>query len=163
MTNEKVRVTVCGAAGTVTGSKYLVESGSSKLLVDCGMFQGLKELRLRNWKKPPFDPASISAVVLTHAHIDHTGYLPVLVKYGFKGDVFCTAATKDLLGLILPDAAHLQEEEARFANKWETSKHVPAEPLFTEVDARNALKLVKIIEFDNGLGFDNIEIGRYSE
>ena len=148
MAKEKVRVTVCGAAETVTGSKYLIESGNSKLLVDCGMFQGLKDLRLRNWKKPPFDPASISAVVLTHAHIDHTGYLPVLVKLGFKGNVFCTDATKELLGLVLPDAAHLQEEEARFANKWKTSKHDPAEPLFAEADARNALKLVKTIDFD---------------
>jgi len=101
-----------GAAGTVTGSKYLLEHDRRRVLVDCGLFQGIKELRLRNWEPLPLDPGSLDAVVLTHAHIDHTGALPRLVKAGFKGPVFSTPATRDLAGLLLPDSAHLQEERA---------------------------------------------------
>lgn len=143
---QAVRLTFYGAARTVTGSKFLIETDDKKILVDCGLFQGKKELRLRNWDKPPFDPESLSAIVLTHAHIDHTGYLPLLVRHGYRGPVYCTPATKELLGLLLPDSAHLQEEQARYANKHGTSKHQPAKPLYTQVDAREALKLLKAVD-----------------
>ncbi len=129
-----------GAAGTVTGSRYLVEHGSARVLVDAGLFQGQKELRLRNRAAWPFPPASLSAVVLTHAHVDHTGALPLLVRDGFAGRVHCTSATRDLCALLLPDSGRLQEEEARFANKKGYSKHAPnALPLYTEQDALAAL------------------------
>jgi metallo-beta-lactamase family protein len=132
-----------GGAGTVTGSKYLIRSGGRQVLVDCGLFQGLKELRLRNWREPPFQPSDIDAVVLSHAHIDHSGYLPLMVRRGFRGPVFCTPATRSLLRIMLPDAAHIQEEEAAYANRKGFSKHHPAEPLYTGRDAQNALKLLK--------------------
>lgn len=137
-----------GAAGTVTGSKYLFENGSKKILVDCGLFQGLKKLRQRNWEDPPFDVAEIDAVVLTHAHIDHTGYLPVLMKKGYKGPVYCTAGTRDLCGILLPDSGHLQEEEARFLTKHKYARHDPALPLYTREDAELCLKLLKVVDFD---------------
>ncbi|MEK7205358.1 MAG: MBL fold metallo-hydrolase, partial [candidate division NC10 bacterium] len=127
-----------GGVGTVTGSKFLVEAGGRKLLVDCGLFQGLKELRLRNWDRLPVEPASIDWVVLTHAHIDHTGYLPRLVKGGFRGPVYATRATADLLSLLLPDSGHLQEEEAAYHNRRGTSKHKPALPLYTAQEGREA-------------------------
>ncbi|NIM49797.1 MAG: MBL fold metallo-hydrolase [Gemmatimonadales bacterium] len=132
-----------GAAGTVTGSKHLVTVGGQRVLLDCGMFQGLKRLRLRNWSEPPVDPGSIDAVVLSHAHIDHTGYLPVLVRNGFSGPVLCTGATGGLLGILLRDAAHLQEEQAEHLNRRGRTKHRPALPLFTRVDADAALGLLK--------------------
>ena len=128
-------LTFQGAARTVTGSRYLVESGGQRVLVDCGMFQGLKELRLRNWADPPVPPASIDSVVLTHAHLDHVGMLPRLVAQGFKGRIFCTPGTQDLCSLVLPDAGRLQEEEAERANRKGYTKHRPARPLFTEEDA----------------------------
>jgi len=136
-----------GAAGTVTGSKYLLEHDRRRVLVDCGLFQGIKELRLRNWEPLPLDPGSLDAVVLTHAHIDHTGALPRLVKAGFKGPVFSTPATRDLAGLLLPDSAHLQEEEARYANKGGFSKHSPALPLYTADDAQAALHRFQTIGY----------------
>lgn len=129
----------CGAAGTVTGSRFLLEHGGRRVLVDCGLFQGLKELRLRNWADWPFDPRQLDAVVLTHAHIDHTGGLPRLVRDGFKGPIYCTPGTRDLCGLLLPDSARIQEEEAQFANRHRYTKHDPALPLYTEADARRAL------------------------
>lgn len=132
-------ITFLGAAGTVTGSKYLVETGSRRILVDCGLYQGLKELRERNWDALPVAPHEIDAVVLTHAHIDHSGYLPRLVKGGFKGRAFCTSATADLCRIMLPDAGRLAEEDARDANRGGYSKHAPALPLFTEDDALAAL------------------------
>jgi metallo-beta-lactamase family protein len=110
-------ITFLGAAGTVTGSKHLLEVDGHRILVDCGLFQGLKELRLRNWEPPPVDPASIDAVVLTHTHLDHCGYQPKLVSAGFRGRIFCTPGTKELCSLVLPDAAHIQEEDARDANR----------------------------------------------
>ena len=128
-------LTFQGAARTVTGSRYLVESDGRRVLVDCGMFQGLKELRLRNWADPPVPPASIDSVVLTHAHLDHVGMLPRLVAQGFKGRIFCTPGTQDLCSLVLPDAGRLQEEEAKRANRKGYTKHRPAKPLFTEEDA----------------------------
>lgn len=135
-----MKVTFLGAAGAVTGSKYLVELGTSRVLVDCGLFQGLKRLRERNWQPLPLDPQSLDAVLLTHAHIDHSGYLPVLVRTGYRGPVYCTDATRRLLSLMLPDAARLQEEEAEYANRHKFSKHSPALPLYTEADAAVALE-----------------------
>ena len=132
-------LTFLGAARTVTGSKYLLDVDGQRLLFDCGLFQGLKELRERNWSPLPIPPETIDAVVLTHAHIDHTGWLPRLVGQGFKGPVYCTGGTHDLCKLVLPDAAHLQEEDAKFANKRGFSKHSPALPLYTEADAAEAL------------------------
>jgi metallo-beta-lactamase family protein len=131
-----------GGVGTVTGSKYLVESNGSRVLVDCGLFQGLRELRERNWEDPPFDPRHIDAVVITHAHVDHTAYLPRLVRLGFDGPVFCSKGTAELLKLLLPDSARLQEEEADYRNRKGLTRHEPALPLYTEEDARAAIKLV---------------------
>ena len=129
-----------GAAGTVTGSRFLIETSRSRVLVDCGLFQGLKDHRLRNWEPFPVAAASIDAVVLTHAHVDHVGYLPRLCVDGFRGPVLCTAGTADLARIVLPDSGHLQEEEARFANRIGYSKHDPALPLYTETDARIDLR-----------------------
>lgn len=134
-----MRVTFLGAAGAVTGSKYLLELGARRVLVDCGLFQGLKRLRERNWQPIPFDPRSLDAVLLTHAHIDHSGFLPVLVRAGYDGPIYCTDATRRLLALMLPDSARLQEEEAEYANRHKFSKHSPALPLYTEADAAAAL------------------------
>jgi len=136
-----------GAGGTVTGSKHLLENGESRVLLDCGLFQGLKELRQRNWAAPPVDPSTLGAVILSHAHIDHSGYLPRLCRDGFTGPVYCTPGTSDLLQVMLPDAAHLQEEEAAFANRHRTSKHDPALPLYTIADAERALAQVKRVDF----------------
>jgi len=132
-------LTFLGAAGTVTGSKHLLEFEHHRVLVDCGLFQGLKELRLRNWEPLPIDPATIDAVILTHAHLDHCGYLPRLVAAGFRGRVFCTPGTKELCSLILPDSAHIQEADTRLANRHGYTKHSPALPLYTQVDAARAL------------------------
>ena len=147
----RMKITFCGATGTVTGSKYLVEAAGTRVLVDCGLFQGYKQLRLRNWAHPPFDPRTLDAVLLTHAHIDHSGYLPLLVRGGFKGRVLCSHATRDLLGILLPDAAHLQEEEARYANLRGFSKHHPALPLYTLADAQQALRQVKGVGYGKDL------------
>jgi len=136
-------LTFLGATGTVTGSKYLLEAGGERLMVDCGLFQGRKELRLRNWSAFPVDPASIHWVVLTHAHLDHTGYLPRLAKEGFHGQVWASSATVDLSGLTLPDSGHLQEEDAFYANKKGFSKHKPALPLYTRDEAVKSLELFR--------------------
>jgi len=132
-----------GAAGTVTGSKFLVSYNGTEILLDCGLFQGLKELRLRNWSPLPVKVQALRAVILTHAHIDHSGYLPKLIKLGFRGDVYATSATCDLLKILLPDSAYLQEEEARYANRRGYSKHRPALPLYTVEDAERALALLR--------------------
>lgn len=137
-----------GGVGTVTGSKYLVESNGSRVLVDCGLFQGLKELRERNWQEPPFDPRSLNAVLITHAHIDHTGYLPRLVKQGFHGPVYCSRGTAELLKILLPDSGRLQEEDADFRNRHKLTKHHPALPLYTEKDAYASLKLLEPVHND---------------
>lgn len=129
-----------GAAGTVTGSKFLLEHDGKQVLIDCGLFQGLKELRQRNWEPTPIDVKKLNAVVLTHAHIDHTGGLPRLVGQGYRGPVYSTSGTRDLCGLLLPDSARIQEEEARYANKKGYSKHHPALPLYSEKDAERALE-----------------------
>jgi metallo-beta-lactamase family protein len=129
-----------GGAGTVTGSKHLLEADGRRILVDCGLFQGLKNLRELNWAPFPIDPSSIDAVVLTHAHLDHSGYIPRLTNSGFDGPVFCTHATRDVAELILKDSGHLQEKDAEFANRHGFSKHHPALPLYTVEDAEGALK-----------------------
>lgn len=142
-----MKLTFLGATGTVTGSKYLIEDGGKKFLVDCGLFQGLKELRLRNWEKLPVDPADIDAVILTHAHIDHSGYLPLFIKNGFKGPVYCSSATADLCDILLPDSGYLHEEDAARANKYSYTKHKPALPLYTQEDAYRALEQIKPVSF----------------
>lgn len=133
------QITFHGATDTVTGSRYLVEIDGARILVDCGLFQGPKKLRNRNREHPGFDPASLDAVILTHAHIDHTGYLPRLCTAGFRGRVFCTTGTQDLLKILLPDSGYLQEEEARLANRYGYSRHRPAIPLYTRADAEACL------------------------
>jgi len=138
-----------GATQTVTGSRYLLTSEAGRLLVDCGLFQGYKHLRLKNWARPAFDPAAVNAVLLTHAHLDHSGYLPLLVKLGFKGPIYATRATLDLCRILLPDSGHLQEEQAEFANRHGFSKHLPALPLYTERDAVECLKRFRAISFDD--------------
>ena len=150
-----MRITFLGAAGTVTGSKYLLEHGGKRVLMDCGLFQGLKQLRLRNWAAFPVPAEKIDAVVLTHAHIDHSGYLPALARQGFRGPVFCTEATRDLCALLLPDSGHLQEEDALYANRKGFSKHSPALPLYTEADARKTLRLFRPQDF--GIEFEPVE------
>lgn len=137
-----MKLTFHGAARTVTGSRHLLEAGGLRILIDCGLFQGLKKLRRMNWDDPGFEPGFLDHVVLTHAHIDHTGYVPRLMQYGFKGPLHCTPATAELLELMLMDAAHIQEEDAAWANKKGFSKHSPAEPLYTSVDALQSLKLL---------------------
>jgi len=132
-------LTFLGATGTVTGSKYLLEAGGERLMVDCGLFQGDKELRLRNWNPLPVPPASIQWLLLTHAHLDHIGYIPRLVKDGFRGQILASSATVDLARIVLPDSGHLQEEDAEFANKKGFSKHAPALPLYTYEEAQKSL------------------------
>jgi metallo-beta-lactamase family protein len=147
-----MRLSFLGAAGTVTGSRYLVETDEgSRILVDCGLFQGLKQLRQRNWKPFPVPLQSIDAVVLTHAHIDHTGYLPVLVRDGYQGPIFATAPTVDLVGIMLPDSGHLQEEEARYANRHGHSRHGVAQPLYTRRDGERAAERVESVAFEVAL------------
>ena len=141
-------LTFLGAAGTVTGSKHLLDFGTHRVLVDCGLFQGLKELRMRNWEPFPVDAARIDAVVLTHAHLDHCGYLPRLVAQGFRGRIFCTPGTHDLCTIVLPDSAHLQEEEARHANKHGYSRHQPSLPLYTQADASRALSQLQPVGYE---------------
>ena len=141
-------LTFLGAARTVTGSKTLLDTPDGRILVDCGLFQGRKQLRLANWNPFPVPPESIDAVVLTHAHIDHCGYLPRLARLGFSGPVYCTGGTRRLAAIVLPDSGHLQEEEADYANRKGYSKHSPAEPLYTEADARKSLELFRSVEFD---------------
>lgn len=140
-------LTVLGGAQTVTGSRFLIEADGRRMLVDCGIFQGLKELRERNWAPFPVEPSSIDAVVLTHAHLDHGGYLPRLVNQGFSGPVYCTADTANLLAVVLPDSGRLHEEEADFANRVGSSRHRPALPLYTEDDAYRSLERLKPVDF----------------
>ena len=142
------KITFYGGVGTVTGSKYLLEHNDKKILVDCGLFQGLKELRERNWQDPPFIPSEIDAVIITHAHIDHTGWLPRLVKLGFSGEVTTSRATGDLLKILLPDSARLQEEEADYRNRHQLTVHTPALPLYDEDDARAALQMLRPVPND---------------
>lgn len=154
-----VNVKFLGATGTVTGSRFLLDIGDFRLLFDCGMFQGLKELRLRNWEPFPVDPESIDAIVISHAHIDHTGYLPRLVKEGYAGPIYCTRPTADLMEIMLLDAAKLQEEEASFAFSKGYSKHSNPQPLYRAEDAEAVMPLLKRYDYDQGIPInDNIDI-----
>jgi len=145
------QVQFIGATGTVTGSKYLVKYDRYKILIDCGLFQGIKNVRRRNWSELPFPASDIDAVLLTHAHIDHSGYLPALMRKGFHGPIHCSDATKALCKVLLPDAGFLQEEDAKYANKKRFSKHESAQPLYTEEDARKVLKQFKSLPFHTKL------------
>ena len=152
-------ITFLGAAQTVTGSKYLLDTGRSKVLIDAGLFQGLKELRERNWQSLPIAPSEIDAIVLTHAHLDHCGYLPRIVSQGFRGRVFCTAGTKDLCNIVLPDSGRIQEEDAENANRHRYSKHEVALPLYTEADAFKALTLLQPVGYERTMPVaDGVEV-----
>jgi len=147
----EVNLSFHGGAGTVTGSRHLLRVGTRSVLVDAGLFQGLKELRLLNWQQPDFEPGSIDHLLLTHAHIDHSGYLPRLVRDGFSGPVYCTPATLDLAKLLLMDAAKIQEEDARYANRKGFSKHRPALPLYTSEHAEAAIQLMRPVPYGQWL------------
>jgi metallo-beta-lactamase family protein len=137
-----------GATGTVTGSKYLISSDSHRVLVDCGLFQGQRQLRDRNWEPLPINASEITSVLITHAHIDHTGYIPLLIKHGFRGKIYCSHGTAELCKLLLLDSGHLQEEDALYANKRGFSKHTPALPLYTRQDAEDSLKYFHPVDFE---------------
>ncbi len=154
-------LTFHGAAGTVTGSRYSLKTNNNHVLIDCGLFQGLKELRLRNWQAFPEPADSFNAIFLTHAHIDHSGYLPALVRQGFKGPIFCTAATFDLCQVLLLDAAKIQEEDANYHNRHNISKHKPALPLYTTEDAKRALDLFEVAD-DNHVDMGDIQVQFHS-
>jgi metallo-beta-lactamase family protein len=149
--SSPINLSFFGAAGTVTGSKYMLRVDDRNVLVDCGLFQGLKNLRQRNWEEPPYDSRTIDAIVLTHAHIDHSGYLPVLMKRGYRGPVYCTEATAELCGIMLPDSGYLQEEEARYIGKKGVGRHDPVLPLYTREDAEQTLKLLRPVDFDTDI------------
>lgn len=138
-----------GAAETVTGSRFLIDTPQARVLVDCGLFQGLKPLRLRNWDPFPVAPASIDAILLTHAHLDHTGYVPALTRNGFTGQIFATEGTRDLSRIVLSDSGHLQEEDAAYANRKGFSKHAPALPLYTEEDGYRAVERFSVVPFNS--------------
>ncbi|MDA0195172.1 MAG: MBL fold metallo-hydrolase [Bacteroidetes bacterium] len=156
-----VRIRFLGGAGSVTGSRFLLEIDNYKLLIDCGLFQGLKELRLRNWDDFPVDPKSINAIVLTHGHIDHSGYLPRLVKQGFNGTIHCTSPTEDLLEVLLTDAAKLQEEEAGWAKKKGYSKHENPQPLFTSEDVLAYLSILNGHNFQERIKISDTIVGTF--
>lgn len=153
--NRNPTLQFLGAAGTVTGSRYLIETGGQKVLIDCGLFQGYKQLRDRNRAAFPVPPETIDTVLLTHAHLDHSGYIPALVRDGFRGKVICTPATAELCSLLLPDSGHLQEEEARYARRKGFSKHLNPEPLYTLEDAEASLRHIATKDFDT-----EFEVGR---
>jgi metallo-beta-lactamase family protein len=154
-----------GATETVTGSKYLISSGPMRVLIDCGLFQGLKNLRLRNWRELPFQASQIDSLILTHAHIDHSGYIPVLIKQGFRGKIYCSHGTKELCKILLPDSGYLQEEEAFFANKYKLTNHEPALPLYTRKEAEDSIQYFHPVDFDQeidlggGLKFSLLHAG----
>ncbi|MTI64851.1 MBL fold metallo-hydrolase [Methylophaga sp.] len=143
-----MRITFLGGAETVTGSKFLVETGQSRILIDCGLFQGYKWLRERNWQQLALDVHELDAVILTHAHLDHSGYIPVLYKQGFRGQVFTHHATKSLCQILLADSGHLQEEDAKYYSKHKLGKHAHPEPLYDRRTAENSMELFQSIDFD---------------
>lgn len=155
LTLNKMKLTFFGGAGTVTGSKILLETQYKKILIDCGLFQGLYELRLKNRQPLPLDLNELDAILLTHAHLDHTGYLPLLVKNGYKQKIYCTRPTKDLTEIILLDSGKIQEEDARRANKYNYTRHKPAKPLYDVDDAKNAMLLFETIELNKWHGIDD--------
>jgi metallo-beta-lactamase family protein len=144
-----MKLTFLGGVGTVTGSKYLLDVKGVRLLIDCGLFQGFKRLRLRNWEPFPVDPATIDAVILTHAHIDHSGYVPLLVKKGFTGPVYCTESTRDLCNILLPDSGHIHEKDAKFAQKHKISSHKKTLPLYTLKEAKTSLEQFQSLSFED--------------
>lgn len=146
-----MHLTFLGATQTVTGSRYLLACGGRQLLIDCGLFQGYKYLRLKNWKPLPVDVDRLDAILLTHAHLDHSGFLPALWRDGYRGPVYATAATADLCRILLPDSGHLQEEQAQYANRHRFSRHSPALPLYTQADAEASLDLFRPVDFDSPL------------
>jgi metallo-beta-lactamase family protein len=150
-----------GATGTVTGSKYVLETGGNRAIIDCGLFQGFKELRERNWERLPVNPASIGWALVTHAHIDHTGYLPRLTRDGFTGPIYATKASADLMKIMLPDSARLQEEDAEYANRKGFSKHKPALPLYTEQDAVQAIKQIHPVDYDERVRLSKFMTARF--
>lgn len=150
-----MKITFLGATETVTGSKYLVQYDKKNILIDCGLFQGYKELRLRNWANLPIDPKTIDLVIITHAHIDHSGYLPLLSKNGYKGPIYTSRGTKDLCAIMLPDSGHIQEEDAYQANKYGYSKHKEALPLYTEDDAEKVMHQFVALPFEQTQVIDN--------
>jgi metallo-beta-lactamase family protein len=153
-----MQLTFLGGAGTVTGSKYLLENDGRQVLIDCGLFQGYKNLRLMNWKPMPFDAARLEGVILTHAHLDHSGALPLLVRNGYTGPIHASPSTIALCGLLLPDSGHLQEEDANFANRHKSSRHDPALPLYTEDDARATLHQLQPLPFDHAIDIAGLKV-----
>ena len=145
---EHFKLTFLGAAGTVTGSKTLLETNGSKTLIDCGLFQGLKDLRKLNWAPFPVDVTKIDSILITHGHLDHCGFIPVLVKKGFKGEIHCTEATAELVAIILKDSAKIQEEDALRANRYNYTKHKVAKPLYTLKDVTKSLELIVTHDFN---------------
>jgi metallo-beta-lactamase family protein len=159
----KPALTFLGAAGTVTGSKYLLDTGTGQFLIDCGMFQGLSDLRRRNWTPPAVNPRDLDAIVLTHAHLDHTGYLPVLARHGWQGPVYCTEGTAQLAEIVLADSAHLLEEEAAHANTYGWTKHKPAVPLYDSRDAQRACAGLRVVGYGEDVslpGGVSLRLGR---
>ncbi|MEN8184853.1 MAG: MBL fold metallo-hydrolase, partial [Myxococcota bacterium] len=152
-----MKISFLGATGTVTGSKYVIETDREKLLVDCGLYQGVKPLRLRNWKRPPIELDDLDAVILTHAHIDHTGYVPALVRDGYRGSIYCTPPTAALCRILLPDSGRIHEEDAAYANRKGFSRHRPALPLYTEEDALRALERLAPLEFGTQLDVGSLQ------
>jgi metallo-beta-lactamase family protein len=157
----RASLTFLGAAGTVTGAKFLLETSGGRVLIECGLFQGSRDLREGNWKAFPVPPASISAVLLSHAHVDHSGYLPRLVRQGFTGPIYCSTGTAALLAIMLPDSAQLQEEEAEWRNRKGKTRHEPALPLYTAADAAAALTLVKAVPYGRSLAPSNDASARF--
>ncbi|MGD9942548.1 MAG: MBL fold metallo-hydrolase RNA specificity domain-containing protein [Burkholderiaceae bacterium] len=151
-----MEISFLGAADTVTGSRHLVHLADRRILLDCGLFQGYKTFRTRNWQPLPVPPKSIDAVVLSHAHIDHSGWLPLLVRGGFAGRIYCSAATRDLTELLLLDSAHLQEEDARRANRFGFSKHSPALPLYTTADAKRAIERLEVVDIGHPFAIGHV-------
>ncbi|MCO5106507.1 MAG: MBL fold metallo-hydrolase [Burkholderiaceae bacterium] len=156
-----MKLTFAGAADTVTGSRYLLDSGGRQILLDCGLFQGFKKLRDRNWAAFPLPPREIDRVVLSHAHLDHSGYLPALVRDGFRGQIIATEATRELCEILLRDSARLQEEEAEFANRHGYSKHTPARPLYTSEDAERAISRIVTVDFDEDFDLGDGLVARF--